>query len=32
MVIDNGFVEAMKANLMNLCDIDSILGLPHVIV
>jgi hypothetical protein len=31
MVVDNEFVEATKANLVNLCDIDSILGLPYVI-
>jgi hypothetical protein len=31
MVVDNGFVEATKANLLSLCDIDSILGLPCVI-
>jgi hypothetical protein len=31
MVVDNEFVEATKANLVSLCDIDSILGLPCVI-
>jgi hypothetical protein len=31
MVVDNGLVEATKANLVRLCDIDSILGLPCVI-
>ncbi len=31
VVVDNGFVEATKANLVSLCDIDSIMGLPCVI-
>jgi hypothetical protein len=28
MAIDNGVVEAFKANLVNLCDVDTILGSP----
>jgi hypothetical protein len=31
MVIDNGIVEASKANLVNLCDVGIILGLPCVL-
>ncbi len=30
MVVDNKFVEATKANLVNLCDVGIIFGLPHV--
>ncbi len=31
MVTNNGFTEATKANLVNLCDIGTILGLQHVL-
>ncbi len=31
MVVDNGIVEASKANLVNLCDVGTILGLPCVL-
>ncbi len=31
MAIDNGIVEASKANLVNLCDVCTILGLPCVL-
>jgi hypothetical protein len=30
-VVDNGTVEASKANLVNLCDVGTILGLPCVL-
>jgi hypothetical protein len=30
MVVDNKFVEASKANLVNLCDVGIIFGLPCV--
>ncbi len=26
----SGYVEATKVNLVNLCDLDTILGLPYV--
>jgi hypothetical protein len=32
MVIDFGLVEPTKANLLNLCDIDMILGLRCVLL
>ncbi len=28
MAVDNGYVEAFKANFVSLCDIHTILGLP----
>ncbi len=28
MAVDNGYVEAFKANFVNLCDVHTILGLP----
>jgi hypothetical protein len=28
MVIDSGYVEVTKTNLVNLCDVGTILGLP----
>jgi len=31
MVIDNGYVEATKVNLVNLCDVGIILGLPCIL-
>ncbi len=31
MVVDNGIMEASKANLVNLCDVGKILGLPCVL-
>jgi hypothetical protein len=31
MAIDNGIVKASKANLVNLCDVGTILGLPCVL-
>ncbi len=31
MAIDNGIVEASEANLVNLCDVGTILGLSCVL-
>ncbi len=31
MVIDNGSVEVAKVNLVNLCDVGTILGLPCIL-
>jgi len=31
MVGNNGIVEATKANVVNLCDVGTILGLPCVL-
>jgi len=31
MVINNGYVEPTKAQLVNMCDIGTILGLPCVL-
>jgi hypothetical protein len=31
MAIDNGIVEASKANFVNLCDVSTILGLSCVL-
>jgi hypothetical protein len=31
MATSSGFVETMKVNLMNLCDVDTILHLPCVL-
>ncbi len=28
---NNGYVEATKVNLVILCDVDTILGLPYVL-
>jgi hypothetical protein len=32
MAIDNGYVEAFKANFVNLCDVHTILGLPCICI
>jgi len=32
MAVDSGFTELAKANLLNLCDIDMILGLPCILL
>ncbi len=32
LVIDGGYVEAPKANLVNLCDVGTILGLPCILL
>jgi hypothetical protein len=31
MAINNGFVEATRTNLVNLCDVGTILGLPCIL-
>ncbi len=31
MAIDNGYVETIKMNLVNLCDVGIILGLPCIL-
>lgn len=31
MVIDSGFVEVARTNLVNLCDLHAILGLPCIL-
>jgi hypothetical protein len=31
MVLDFSYVESTKINLLNLCDIDTILGLPFIL-
>jgi hypothetical protein len=31
MATNNGFVEATKTNLVNLCDVGTILGLPYIL-
>ncbi len=31
MVVDNDFVESIKAHLLNLCDTDMIPSLPHIL-
>jgi hypothetical protein len=32
MSSNSGYVEATKVNLVNLCDVDTILGLPYVLL
>jgi hypothetical protein len=29
---NSGYVEATKVNLVNLCDVDTILGLPYILL